>query len=228
MLNFLRKLRRNNMNGKYLKYAIGEIVLVVVGILIALGINNWNEERKESINERILLEKLRVEHDYNLSTLYSDTTFMKEAIKSISSVYFNLKEPEPESDSIIAENINAVLRASLLEFSTEYLNRYISNSQLTNDELVSALIELKDAFSTLELSGTLAYEYRLEKVISWLENSLDFYDASISDINRLRDMTFVNRLIILESIEAGRSESFEACMQQSVLVDSLLNVRLTE
>jgi len=36
-----------NRTGKYLKYAIGEIVLVVIGILIALQINNWNENRKE-------------------------------------------------------------------------------------------------------------------------------------------------------------------------------------
>jgi hypothetical protein len=35
-----------NKTGKYLKYAFGEIVLVVIGILIALSINNWNEERK--------------------------------------------------------------------------------------------------------------------------------------------------------------------------------------
>jgi len=36
---------------KYIKYAIGEIILVVIGILIALSINNWNEERKNSIKE---------------------------------------------------------------------------------------------------------------------------------------------------------------------------------
>ncbi|MFL0353662.1 DUF6090 family protein [Xanthomarina sp. GH4-25] len=35
-----------NKTGKYLKYAIGEIILVVIGILIALQINNWNEARK--------------------------------------------------------------------------------------------------------------------------------------------------------------------------------------
>ena len=35
-----------NKTGKYLKYAIGEIVLVVIGILIALSINNWNEKQK--------------------------------------------------------------------------------------------------------------------------------------------------------------------------------------
>ena len=37
-----------NKTGKYLKYAIGEIILVVIGILIALSINNWNENRKEN------------------------------------------------------------------------------------------------------------------------------------------------------------------------------------
>jgi hypothetical protein len=50
MIQFFRKIRQNllleNKTGKYLKYAIGEIVLVVIGILIALSINNWNEISK--------------------------------------------------------------------------------------------------------------------------------------------------------------------------------------
>lgn len=52
MIKFLRKIRHNLiLEGKttaYFKYAIGEIVLVVIGILIALQINNWNEKRKNS------------------------------------------------------------------------------------------------------------------------------------------------------------------------------------
>ena len=55
MIKFFRKIRYNlmeqNKTGKYFKYAIGEIVLVVIGILIALSINNWNEERKISSEE---------------------------------------------------------------------------------------------------------------------------------------------------------------------------------
>ena len=50
MIKFFRKIRKDlmekNKTGTYLKYAIGEIVLVVFGILIALQINNWNEMRK--------------------------------------------------------------------------------------------------------------------------------------------------------------------------------------
>lgn len=55
MIKFFRKIRQDLLSkgktGKYLKYAIGEIILVVIGILIALQINNWNTERLERITE---------------------------------------------------------------------------------------------------------------------------------------------------------------------------------
>jgi len=51
MIKFFRRIRytlmEQNKTGKYLKYAFGEIVLVVIGILIALSINNWNETKLE-------------------------------------------------------------------------------------------------------------------------------------------------------------------------------------
>ncbi|SRX74473.1 DUF6090 family protein [Aequorivita antarctica] len=51
MIKLFRNVRQNLLNDgkttKYLKYATGEIVLVVIGILIALSINNWNENRKQ-------------------------------------------------------------------------------------------------------------------------------------------------------------------------------------
>ena len=44
--------------GKYLRYAVGEIVLVVIGIFIALQVNNWNEYRKEKVEEKKILLSL--------------------------------------------------------------------------------------------------------------------------------------------------------------------------
>lgn len=62
MLPFFRKIRfqlaMDNQFFKYSRYAIGEIVLVVIGILIALAINNWNEDRKLKESLNIYLERL--------------------------------------------------------------------------------------------------------------------------------------------------------------------------
>ena len=55
--------------GKYLKYAIGEIVLVVVGILIALQINNWNESRKNAIKETRFLQSFKIDIEANITEL---------------------------------------------------------------------------------------------------------------------------------------------------------------
>ena len=48
-----------NKTGTYFKYAIGEIVLVVIGILIALSINNWNETNKNEREQIVFLNNLK-------------------------------------------------------------------------------------------------------------------------------------------------------------------------
>lgn len=73
MIKFFRKIRQNllleNKTGKYLKYAVGEIVLVVIGILIALQINTWNDIKKDKVIEQQLLTSLLEEFRANLKIL---------------------------------------------------------------------------------------------------------------------------------------------------------------
>ncbi|MEP3374700.1 MAG: DUF6090 family protein [Maribacter dokdonensis] len=73
MIKFFRKIRQSLLSegktGKYLKYAIGEIILVVIGILLALQINNWNEERKENLKEHAILKRLVKEFKSNRKQL---------------------------------------------------------------------------------------------------------------------------------------------------------------
>jgi Family of unknown function (DUF6090) len=73
MIKFFRTIRRNliaeGKTSKYLKYAIGEIILVVVGILIALQINNWNEHQKILRAEEEILINLKSELSINRDQL---------------------------------------------------------------------------------------------------------------------------------------------------------------
>lgn len=71
MIKFFRKIRQNllmeNKTGKYLKYAIGEIILVMIGILLALQVSNWNQQRIAAEKEQLLLEALHNEFLENKS-----------------------------------------------------------------------------------------------------------------------------------------------------------------
>jgi hypothetical protein len=77
MIKFFRKIRQKLISegktGKYLKYAIGEIVLIVIGILIALQINNWNEIRKLQNEELNLLLEVKSNLEVTLNNFKNDT-----------------------------------------------------------------------------------------------------------------------------------------------------------
>jgi len=75
MLTFFRRIRKGLLGtgatSKYLLYAVGEIALVVIGILIALQINNWNEWRKDRDTEEQVLENLAKNLELNIDHIYN-------------------------------------------------------------------------------------------------------------------------------------------------------------
>ena len=82
MIKFFRKIRqqllKENRFSQYLLYAIGEIVLVVIGILIALQIDNWNENRKLEVKTQNYYKQI-------LEDLHKDKTFSAQTIKKFES-----------------------------------------------------------------------------------------------------------------------------------------------
>jgi len=104
MIQFFRKIRFNlmekNKTGKYLKYAIGEIVLVVLGILIALQINNWNELNKERASEKIILNEIRDNLKFDLKDFESNIANLQNKAISSKSILKILESNSDYNDSI--------------------------------------------------------------------------------------------------------------------------------
>jgi len=104
MIKFFRKIRQNllmeNKTGKYLKYAIGEIILVVIGILIALQINNWNENRKIQKLETEIYKELKSDLLQTKNDIQKTITKHKKTLKSNQQLVYDIYNKKPYSDTI--------------------------------------------------------------------------------------------------------------------------------
>ena len=115
MIKLFRKIRQKmlteNKFSKYLLYAVGEIILVVIGILIALSINNWNENRKESNLELEILSGLY--NDISNNKIKIDNLIWRDSI---------IIKGNQEILSLLKDN-NSTFNDSL-QFSFGNINRY--------------------------------------------------------------------------------------------------------
>ena len=96
MIKFFRKIRydlmEKNKTGKYLKYAIGEIILVMIGILLALQVNNWNEHRKLQHEELNLLLEVKSNFEVTLLNFKNDSLFNLKTIHQYEKIKHYIEE----------------------------------------------------------------------------------------------------------------------------------------
>jgi hypothetical protein len=144
MINFFRKIRQQLLNenkfSKYLLYAIGEIVLVVIGILIALSINNWNEHRKSRLQEVNILTKLNTDLKANLIEIKGLKDMTEKRIKA-SQTILNYFEERKAIDDKLKRSFELINTDDLFNnANTAY--KYIENQGvniLTNDSILSKI-----------------------------------------------------------------------------------------
>jgi hypothetical protein len=115
MIKFFRRIRQKllseNKFSKYLIYAVGEIILVVIGILIALQVNNWNEDRKLNLESQEIYNALNSEFGKNRIVLKERIDFLEDANKYVDHIlsYINKKEGFFKTiniDSILVRSLN--------------------------------------------------------------------------------------------------------------------------
>jgi hypothetical protein len=104
MIKFFRKIKKRflteNKFSNYLIYAIGEIVLVVAGIVIALQINNWNEARKNKAYELTMLKEVIYALEVDSKVLEETLPYIQETMKNIKKLSVIKNDRKQSTDSL--------------------------------------------------------------------------------------------------------------------------------
>ena len=157
MIKFFRNIRKSliqqNQMGKYFKYAIGEILLVVIGILIALQINNWNEQRKVLFAEKETIKSLKLEFEKNLVDLDSNIGAI-EAFINAGNILLEHTNPNYQYGTLnkVDSLISMTIRMAVWDPSLYTLSNIKNSgklSSLTNNNLKELLIEWESFYTNL-------------------------------------------------------------------------------
>ena len=187
MLTFLRKIRQSLIvsgsvrkpatpAGRYLLYAIGEIALVVIGILIALQINNWNERRKDRILEHETLQEIAENISLNIE-VFEDYVSGLEYMNTPSDYVLDvLHGVIPYTDSLDLIINNAIYQRNNIEYSTVAYESLKNNNLnlIRNRKLKKEIVSLFE-ISYPNLTKVLEWENE-EKVQDYMDHH--FYPMS--------------------------------------------------
>jgi hypothetical protein len=165
MIKFFRKIRQTlffeGKNSKYLKYAIGEIILVVIGILIALQINNWNNDRIDSKHETNILREILVNLEKDVVNLNSKIDFNLRREKANRNVLEHLNLKTPLTDSLKVYYGSLIGRGNFEPITVAYENLKTKGVEIIkNDSLRIAISELYD-FKYFYVTEDLRRDYEI-------------------------------------------------------------------
>ena len=162
--------------GKYFKYAIGEIVLVVIGILIALQINNWNEKRKLISEEKEIIVSLAEELKSNIELLKLSLETNNKITNATNKLLDSIKNIKINSFNQYEVNYS-------LNYNPVELNLPVLEEILTSDnKLISYKMNIID-----DLRGLNARHTRIIKDLNYLD---EIYNLRISEFTIRMGLTY--------------------------------------
>ena len=192
--NIRKKMADDNRPVKYARYAFGEIVLVVIGILIALQINNWNNDRIEKRQEQSVLKGLHKTFSNNLENLNFVMATSQVAFDS-SKKLLSLIGPNAsgytnaELDSLIGNMINY----STYDPSTGTLDEIINSGKLDiiqNQELKANISDWSGMLNDAKKDIEIANDHSFNVLVIYLNDKINLKNVPVP--KRIREKTGLN------------------------------------
>ncbi|PVW16491.1 DUF6090 family protein [Marixanthomonas spongiae] len=223
MLKLFRNIRKKQLAdsrfGKYLLYAIGEIILVVIGILIALSINNWNENRKSNAELQLIHQNLIQEFEAN-----------RDALQEVLGAIAYTKNGSLENLALIGSNepmpseaeLNKMIEKSLFfptwkpsNFTLNELKNTGKLSLLKNNTLKELLFKWETQIEIIE-----EWNRRVEKSSQDIVDYLKI-NGSLRNLNHKRIGTDTSKLEI-SNISLFNDKIFENLLDEKALYSQFM------
>lgn len=235
MLRFFRTIRKKIIEQdnvrKYLWYALGEILLVMIGILLALQVNNWNNNRIIKKNEKQLSQRLLEETRRNIYELGKSQLVASIGSSSILSLLHLVDEDYSKADKRTVDSlIFNTLPAPRVDFNLAVLNEALSTGQLANfqnDTLKNILYSFPSRLSEVQKNEQALFEDNRTKMIPLIYDhaslrQIDIKFSGFGDVIKQSNLNESDNRILLQM------RAFENTLDNQFYLHNRLRARYHE
>lgn len=233
MISFFRKIRRGllieNKISKYLFYALGEIILVVIGILIALGVNNWNQENKEHRIGDDLLTRIHrdlVQDTINFRNTIDRNNILREDLKELLvGLYDGVENIEEAQD--MTKTWDLMLDQAFSPNDNTYQSMLSSGTLglIRNPELKEEIVDLYSEYDQIKALLLSISEWMIS-IASTMDSETDFikFGSTVSDIYTTEEMINENDFAFLNKKDSREFKLFVRAMSAVAFYQKVNNI----
>lgn len=236
MIQFFRKIRKEllteNKFSKYLFYAIGEIVLVVIGILIALQINNWNNNRIKKNTELHYYLNIKQQITEDKQLIIGNINYNNDYLNQYK---FGVQIIE-ENDRSKTDTLGYIA-LNLLKYSDVHIQGNIYETMvnsgeiklLNNTKIIEELMKLEEIYIYINKIEDIHRDVILNGSVNKLFDMLKFATREVIQADELFSIKFQNLIILVERIMYEKDEIYNRALDiiQAIieLIDEELNIQ---
>ena len=192
MLRFFRQIRKTLMEQNkvrtYLLYAIGEIALVMIGILLALQVNNWNQNRIEQAQLQNYYERIIEEIETDVPVKQNFLIKNQQVIDLNKRTLYLLNSADPDSLKQLRNTLGALSTAWSLNISYPVLNEFKNSgylSKVQNTELKQKFFELNSVIEFTNSIDTYIVEQYLNTIEPYIIKSFNYQAVALERYQNL-------------------------------------------
>ncbi|MGB5782703.1 MAG: DUF6090 family protein, partial [Eudoraea sp.] len=233
MINFFRKTRKQlfseNRFTKYLFYAIGEIILVVIGILIALQINNWNNRRVEKEEEKKSYRNIKrqIEDDRKeLTDVKAFNNYFSDTYKHANEIIRAKDYTKSDSLALIAMGLSQYSDFNSSGNIYETLVNSGNLELLKNDEITSLIQQLETTYIFANKLETVHWEIIINELSPTLKGVINFDAFKAVKPEKLFEVEMQNFIVESIYLTSAKDSVYSRAIREIDTIVSLIDTEL--
>jgi len=233
VFSYLRKIRRDLIKEgnlkRYLAYAVGEVIIVVIGILLALYVNNWNQQRTEIKLELQYYQSIKIQLNEDLTTLYGEINYNQNFLNQFSfAKKLILLNDKSKTDTLGKITLNMVRFSDFRRKSNIYQTLVNSGEivLINNNKITEKLQSLEENYTYINRLEENHASIIFSQIIPEITQIIQFDPLKIMDMTFLFSYKFQNSLDLLIVLMIEKMDVYKQAQNEIISTIKLIDIEL--